>query len=139
MSTIMASDYPNPYENTDYGNYQDPYMVDQGSNDSYNYSNYGQNGYADMAEFNDQDSYASADSYGQYGDSDHSSRSGDQDERDRYIECILLFQIGSNCSCVITMITMICLILVVLSISCFFLCKHHYIKNKSTNKPISRH
>lgn len=80
----MATDYPNPYENTDYSDYQDPYMVHHNTGDSYNYNSFGQNGYSDT-EYNSQDSYTTVDHYVHYEDSDHSSsRSGDQDDRDRY-------------------------------------------------------
>ncbi|XP_045165329.1 RNA-binding protein 5-like isoform X2 [Mercenaria mercenaria] len=82
---MATTDYPNPYENTGYHNYQDPYTDNQ---NDYNYSDYNQS-YSDT---NGADSYGSDNSYGGYQDtynntdnygSDHSGRSGDQEERDR--------------------------------------------------------
>jgi len=80
MTSLLTSDYPNPYENTDYSNYQDPYTVEH--TNSYSYPTYVQNGFNDT-EYNDGESYTSGESYGQNVDSDHSSRGGDQEDRDR--------------------------------------------------------
>jgi hypothetical protein len=86
LATMATTDYPNPYENTSYQSYQDPYAETQ---NNYNYNDYNQT----YSETNSNEAYQSEESYGGYQDSytgnndnygsDHSSRSGDQEERDR--------------------------------------------------------
>jgi len=65
---MMATDYPNPYENADF-DYQDPYKVgqEQQADDQYgyDYNNY-DNG--DYNQYASQEQYGSEDSYGSYGE-----------------------------------------------------------------------
>ncbi|KAH3827993.1 RNA-binding protein 5-like isoform X2 [Dreissena polymorpha] len=80
---MMDMDYPNPYEQSDYGNYQDPYSRGGGSSvGDYDYSN--QSDFTEGAygnEYTEQDQYGSEDSYGSY--ESHGDRNGTQEERDR--------------------------------------------------------
>lgn len=89
-AVIMASDYPNPYENTTYQPYQDPYA--QTTYTNYTPISYEESSYSTVTttKASSEDNYGSEDSYGSYTETyssssytEQSSRNNEQEDRDR--------------------------------------------------------